>query len=172
MAEKTCGSNSIDLDQIKEIDAFIDKLADQGSLKGKLIAILHKAQGIVGYLPIEVQEHIAKRLSMPVAKVCGVVSFYSYFSTTPKGKYVINVCMGTACFVAGAEGIFNEIKSLLGIEAGETTPNRLFSLNALRCVGACGLAPVVTVNGKIYGKVTRENIGRIIKECKEVSVDE
>jgi len=151
---------------MEEIDAFIDELAEQGSLDGKLIAILHRAQGIVGYLPTEVQAHIARRLSIPAAKVHGVVSFYSFFSTVPKGKYVINVCMGTACFVVGAEAILNEFKKLLGIEAGQTTPDRMFSLNALRCVGACGLAPVVVVNEKMYGKVTVKDAGKIIEEHK------
>jgi len=153
-------------DHLKEIDAFIDELAQQGSLNGKLIAILHRAQEIVGYLPNEVQAHIARRLSIPPAKIHGVVSFYSFFSTVPKGKYVINVCMGTACFVIGAEAILNKLETLLGIEAGQTTPDGLFSLNALRCVGACGLAPVVVVNEKMYGKVTLKSVGKIVKEYK------
>jgi NADH:ubiquinone oxidoreductase subunit E len=154
------------IDHVKEVDAFIDRLAEQGSLDGKLIAILHRAQGIIGYLPTEVQAHIARRLSIPPAKVHGVVSFYSFFTTVPRGKYVINVCMGTACFVVGAETVLNELKKLLGIEAGQTTPDRMFSLNALRCVGACGLAPVVVVNEKMYGKVTLKDAGRIIEEYK------
>jgi NADH:ubiquinone oxidoreductase subunit E len=157
---------------LKEIDAFIDELARQGSLDGKLITILHRTQEIIGYLPTETQAHIARRLSIPPAKVHGVVSFYSFFSTVPKGKYVINVCMGTACFVVGAEAILNELKTLLGIEAGQTTPDRLFSLNALRCVGACGLAPVVVVNEKMYGKVTLKNVGKIIEEYKGVAANE
>lgn len=152
--------------QLKEIDAFIDELAQRGSLDGKLIAILHKAQGIVGYLPKEVQAHVARRLSIPPSKVYGVVSFYSYFTMIPKGKNVISVCMGTACFVLGASKVLAEFKKVLGIEAGETTPDHLFSLKALRCVGACGLAPVVVVNEKIYGKVTIEDVGKIIEEYK------
>ena len=166
MTEKTnelCGQVC---DHLKEIDAFIDGLAQQGSLDGKLIAVLHKTQEIVGYLPTEVQAHIARRLYIPPAKVHGVVSFYSFFSTVPKGKYVINVCMGTACFVVGADAILDELKKTLGIEAGQTTPDRMFSLNALRCVGACGLAPVVAVNEKMYGKVALSDVGRIIKEYK------
>jgi len=151
---------------MEEIDAFIDELEKQGSLDGKLIAILHRAQGIIGYLPKEVLAHIARRLSIPAAKVHGVVSFYSFFSTVPKGRYVINVCMGTACFVVGAEAILSELKKLLGIESGQTTPDRMFSLNALRCVGACGLAPVVVINEKMYGKVTVKDAGKIIEEYK------
>ena len=153
--------------QIKEIDAFIDELIRQGGWNGKLIAILHRAQGIVGYLPKEVQMHIARRLSIPPAKIYGIVSFYSFFTMVPKGKYAINICLGTACFVVGAEAVLNEFKKILGIEPGQTTPDRMFSLNALRCVGACGLAPVVMVNEKIHGKVTVEDVGKIIKECKE-----
>ena len=168
MAEKT---NDLCV-QMKEIDAFIDELAQRGSLDGKLIAILHRAQGIVGYLPSEVQAHIARRLSIPPAKVYGIVSFYSFFSMVPRGKYVIDVCMGTACFVVGADAILKEFKTLLGIEAGQTTPDRLFSLNALRCVGACGLAPVVVVNEKMYGKVTPEDVGKIINEYKGGSANE
>jgi len=151
---------------MQEIDGFIDKLAEQGSLDGKLIAILHKAQEIVGYLPSEVQAHIARRLGIPLAKVSGVVTFYSYFSTVPTGKYVINVCMGTACFVLGADKILDEFKKQLGIAAGETTPDHLFSLNALRCVGACGLAPLVLVNEKLYGKISVDDVADIIQKYK------
>ena len=167
MTEKTNGTCCCQgSDQFKEIDEFIDELAKKGSLDGKLIAILHKAQEIVGYLPSEVQAHIAKRLSIPPAKVNGVVTFYSYFSTVPQGEYVINVCMGTACFVVGADAVLAEFEKLLGVKAGETTTNRQFTVSALRCVGACGLAPVVVVNGKMYGKVTIEDVQGIIDEYK------
>ena len=159
---KSCGQ---DYGQMREIDAYIDELGRQGSLDGKLIAILHKAQEIVGYLPSEVQAHIAHRLSMPPARVNGVVTFYSYFSTTPKGKYAVNICMGTACFVVGADKILEEFKIALGIDAGQSTPDGLFSISALRCVGACGLAPVVVVNEKMYGKVTQQTVYEIIEEC-------
>ena len=155
-----------DSGQFKEIDEFIDELAKKGSLDGKLIAILHKAQEIVGYLPSEVQAHIARRLSMPPAKVNGVVTFYSFFNAVPQGEYVVNVCMGTACFVVGADAVLAEFEKLLGVKAGETTKNRQFTVSALRCVGACGLAPVVVVNGKMYGKVTVEDVQGIIDEYK------
>jgi len=171
VAEKTNGSCCQDCGQLKELDAFIDGLAQSGSLDGKLIAILHRAQEIIGYLPEEVQVHIARRLSLPPAKVYGVVSFYSFFSMVPRGKYVIDVCMGTACFVVGADKVLNEFKKLLNIEAGQTTPDLLFSLNALRCVGACGLAPVVVVNGKMYGKVAPQDVSRIIDEYKGGGVE-
>jgi NADH-quinone oxidoreductase subunit E len=166
MTENTCQDNG----QLKEIDEFIDQLAKQGSLDGKLIAILHKAQEIVGYLPDEVQAHIARRLSMPPAKVNGVVTFYSYFSTVPRGKYVVDICMGTACFVLGADKILEEFGKQLGIQPGETTPDHLFTLQALRCVGACGLAPLALVNGKLYGKITVDDVKKIIDEYKEGGV--
>jgi len=166
VAEKTNESCCQDHGQLKEIDTFIDELAGQGSLDGKLISILHRAQEIIGYLPVEVQAHIARRLSLPPAKVYGVVSFYSFFSMVPKGKYIINVCMGTACFVVGADKVLDEFKKKLGIDAGETTPDRLFSLNALRCVGACGLAPVVVINEKMHGKVTLQDVPKIIEEYR------
>jgi NADH:ubiquinone oxidoreductase subunit E len=152
--------------QLKEIDSFIDELAQRGSLDGKLIVILHKAQEILGYLPEEVQEYVACRLSIPPATVFGVVSFYSYFSMIPKGKYIINVCMGTACFVVGAKKVLEEFEKQLGIETGQTTPDGLFSLTALRCVGTCGIAPVVTVNEKTFGEVTREDVSGIIDEYR------
>ncbi|MCL2402172.1 MAG: NAD(P)H-dependent oxidoreductase subunit E [Oscillospiraceae bacterium] len=166
MTENTCQDHG----QLKEIDEFIDQLAKQGSLDGKLIAILHKAQEIVGYLPDEVQAHIARRLSMPPAKVNGVVTFYSYFSTVPRGKYVVNICMGTACFVLGADKILEEFSKQLGIEPGQTTPDHMFTLNALRCVGACGLAPLAVVNEKLYGKITIDDVKKIIEEYKEGGV--
>ena len=165
MTETTNGTCCQVHGQLGEIDAFIDQLALHDGLEGKLIAILHKAQDIVGYLPEAVQTHIAHRLSIPPAKVYGVVSFYSYFSMNQKGKYAVDVCMGTACFVVGANKILDEFKIALGIDAGHTTPDGLFSLNSLRCVGACGLAPVVVVNGKMYGKVTQQKVYEIIEEC-------
>jgi len=166
MAEKTNGLCCADSGQLKEIDAFIDQLKSEGSLDGKLIAILHRAQEICGYLPQEVQAHVARRLLMPPAKVYGVVTFYHFFSQVPRGKYVIDVCMGTACFVKGADAVLNEFKSILGVNSGETTEDRMFTLNALRCVGVCGLAPVILVNGKAYGKVAVSDVAGIIDEYK------
>jgi len=160
---KSCCQDCV---RLTEIDSFIDELASRGTLDGKLIAILHRAQETYGYLPEEVQAHIARRLSLPLAKVYGVVSFYSFFSMVPRGKHVIDVCMGTACFVVGADKVLAEFKKQLAIESGETTPDKLFSLNALRCVGACGLAPVVVVDGKMYGKVTPQDVAKIIDEYR------
>ena len=155
-----------------ELDAFIATLnvdpADERR-RGRLIQVLHKAQAIFGYLPREVQQHVAKKLYLTEAQVSGVVSFYNYFTTEPKGKYCIDVCMGTACYVKGSEKVLSEIERVLGIKADTNpTPDGLFSISALRCVGACGLAPVMIVNGKVYGKVTPAKAVEIIKEYKEL----
>ena len=131
---------------------------------GELINILHAAQGIFGYLPREVQEIIASRLHIPVSRVYGVVTFYSFFTMTPKGKYPISVWLGTACYVRGAEKVLDEFQRQLEIKVGETTPDGLFSLDCLRCVGACGLAPVVTIAGKVYGRLTPEKVRDILSE--------
>jgi len=173
MAEKSCCcSGSVESGQLKEIDAFIDELAKEGSLDGKLIPVLHRAQEIVGYLPTEVQAHVANRLSIPTSKVYGVVTFYSFFSTVPKGKNVINICMGTACFVLGANSILQEFKQCLGVEASDLPPDRMFTLNALRCVGACGLAPVVMVNDQTFGKVTVDKVSQIIESYRGGAANE
>ena len=131
---------------------------------GELITILHECQDILGYLPEDIQEIVAEELHIPVARVYGVVSFYSYFTMEPKGKYPISVCMGTACYVRGSERILDELQRQLGIKVGETTEDGLFSLDCLRCVGACGLAPVVTIAGKVYGRLTVDKIHEILSD--------
>ena len=137
--------------------------------KGELISVLHKAQNTFGYLPEEVQQIIATNLNTSLAHVYGVVSFYSFFTMTPKGKYPINICMGTACYVRGAERVLDEFREILKIKVGETTKDDKFSLSSLRCVGACGLAPVVLVGEKVYGRVTLDGVQEILDEYKEVS---
>lgn len=134
---------------------------------GELIHILHKLQGEFGYLPAEVQEVVAEELNIPVARVYGVVTFYSFFTMTPRGKYPISICTGTACYVRGAETILQEFKKQLKINIGETTPDEKFSLNCLRCVGACGLAPVVIVGDRTYGRVSPDMVTAILKEFKD-----
>jgi len=146
---------------LPELDGFIDSLEISD---GMLMPILHKAQELYGYLPAAVQNHIAERLSIPAAKVFGVVTFYSFFNTAPKGRYQISVCMGTACFVREAEAVLTEFKSQLGIDPGGVSGDMLFSLDAIRCVGACGLAPVVSVNGKVYGRVAPDDVKGIVEE--------
>jgi NADH-quinone oxidoreductase subunit E/NADP-reducing hydrogenase subunit HndA len=133
----------------------------------ELINVLHQVQNKLGYLPAEVQELIAKELNMSAAKVYGVVTFYSYFTMLPKGEHPISVCMGTACYVRGAEQVLDELKRNLKIEVGETTADGLFSLSALRCVGACGLAPVVLVGDKVHGRVAPTDVKNILAEYKE-----
>ncbi|TCT13805.1 NAD(P)-dependent iron-only hydrogenase diaphorase component iron-sulfur protein [Natranaerovirga pectinivora] len=149
--------------KFKELEDFIDSLV---STKGELIRVLHKAQQIFGYLPKEVQYFVGRKLGVPTAKVFGVVSFYSYFAMEPKGEHNISVCMGTACYVRGAEKVLDEFKRQLGVEIGKTTEDGKFSVEALRCVGACGLAPVVLVGEKVYGRVTVEMVKDILDEYK------
>lgn len=161
-------SNNLKEQFFKELGEFIDNLSDK---KGALIAVLHKAQHIFGYLPQEVQTFVAKKLNLPVAKVNGVVTFYSYFTEIPTGKYVINVCMGTACFVKGAADVLEEFERKLGVKVGQTTSDGKFTLQVLRCVGACGLAPVVTVNDKtndkVYGHFTKQMVDKILDQYNE-----
>jgi NADP-reducing hydrogenase subunit HndA len=151
----------IQVDKIKEICRSFN------NQPGELINVLHKIQGTFGYLPAEIQEAVAKELNMSVAKVYGVVTFYSFFSMLPKGRYPISVCTGTACFVRGAEKVLDEFKKQLKIEIGQTSADSKFSLGCLRCVGACGLAPVVTIGEKVYGRVAPEGVKEIINEYKD-----
>jgi NADH-quinone oxidoreductase subunit E/NADP-reducing hydrogenase subunit HndA len=132
--------------------------------KGELINILHKAQSIFGYLPAEVQELVARELNISVAHVYGVVTFYSFFTMIPKGTHPISICLGTACYVRGAEKVLDEFKKELNIQVGQTTNDGKFSLSCLRCVGACGLAPVVMVGEKVYGRVAPDGVRDIIAE--------
>ena len=134
---------------------------------GELINVLHKTQESFGYLPAEVQEVIARELNVSVAKVYGVVTFYSFFTMIPKGKHPISICTGTACYVRGAEKVLDEFKRILDVKVGETTPDGKFSLSCLRCVGACGLAPVVMVGEKVYGRVSPDGVKDIIKEYEQ-----
>src|SRR6056297_2613403 len=150
-----------DLNTIKEIcKSFNNK-------GGELINVLHKTQEHFGYLPAEVQEVVAQELNVSVAKVYGVVTFYSFFTMLPKGKHPISICTGTACYVRGAENVLQEFKRQLGIEVGETTEDGEFSLSCLRCVGACGLAPVVLVGDKTYGRVAPDGVKAILDEYKK-----
>ncbi|MDD7736184.1 MAG: NAD(P)H-dependent oxidoreductase subunit E [Bacillales bacterium] len=146
-------------EMFKELDDFIDSL---NSDPKELIAILHRAQDIFGYLPMVVQTHIARKLNINVSKVYGVVSFYSFFSMKPKGENVIAICLGTACFVRGSGKILERVEELLGIKNGETTPDGKFTITTLRCVGACGLAPVMQINDKTYGNITPEDVESIL----------
>ena len=145
--------------QEAELKKVIEKYKTQ---PGGLMPALQDAQGIYGYLPYEVQKMIAEGMDVDLSTVYGVATFYAQFSLTPKGKYIISVCLGTACYVKGADKVLTAIEEKLGIKSGECTPDRKFSIEACRCVGACGLAPVMTVNGEVYGKITPEQAVKII----------
>ncbi len=151
-------------EKLDELGVFIDSLE---TTEGALIEILHRAQSLFGYLPREVQLYVARKLNLPGAEVYGVVSFYSFFTMKPGGKHTVSVCMGTACFVRGADKILAKLKERLGIGAGETTQDGLFTLKDVRCVGACGLAPVVMIDDKVFGRVTEEELDKILEPYEE-----
>ena len=160
-----CCENQIPMrEQLEEI---IEKYKET---PGALIPVLHEAQDLYGYLPFEVQKIIADGLNIPVAKVYGVVTFYSQFSLNPKGKYSVSVCIGTACYVKGAAEILDKLKERLSIDVGECTDDGLFSLDSCRCIGACSLAPVVTINDEVYGKLVPADIDGIIDKYEAAEV--
>ena len=149
----------------KEMFAKLDKFIEEKNCDEKeLIAILHYAQGIFGYLPMVVQRHIARALNINVARVYGVVTFYSFFTMEPKGEYVISICLGTACFVRGSGQVLEKVEEFLKIKNGQTTPDNKFTITTLRCVGACALAPVMQINGKTYGNVKPDEVADILAE--------
>ena len=134
---------------------------------GAVMPVLQEAQEIYGYLPIEVQKMVAEGLNVPLEEVYGVSTFYSQFALSPKGKYNISVCLGTACYVKGSGDILNKLSEKLGIEAEECTPDGKFSLTACRCIGACGLAPVITVNDDVYGRLTVDDVEDVLKKYQD-----
>ncbi len=162
MEKKTLPFNGTK-EQEAQLMAVIAEHKDQD---GAVIPVLHKAQEIYGYLPIEVQEMISEGLDVPLAEIYGIVTFYTQFSLNPKGKYHIGVCLGTACYVKGSGDILDKIKEILGIEVGECTPDGLFSIEATRCIGACGLAPVLTVNDDVYGRLVVDDVEGIINKYR------
>ncbi len=156
-------------EKFDELEGFINNLE---TTKGSLIEILHKAQNIFGYLPRDIQLFVARKLGIPGAEVFGVVSFYSYFTTKPRGKHTISVCMGTACFVRGSDKIIERLKEKLGIESNEITEDGLFTLKDVRCIGACGLAPVVMIDDKVYGRVKEEELDDILNSYRDREVQQ
>ena len=146
-------------EQDAQLNAVIAKYAGD---KSRLMAVMQEAQGIYGYLPIEVQNKIAEGMEVPLEKVYGVATFYAQFSLSPKGTNHIAVCLGTACYVKGSGDIYDKLQELLGIGGDECTPDRKFSLTASRCIGACGLAPVLTVNEDVYGRLTKDDVQGIL----------
>ncbi len=144
----------------KEIDQWKGK-------EGPLMPVLHKAQEIFGCLSLEVQKYISKELDIPVSDIYGVATFYSQFTLKPKGKYKIGVCMGTACYVKGSQAILDELVKELDMKVGDTTDDGLFTLEATRCLGACGLAPIIMINDDVYGRLKPEDIKEIVAKYKE-----
>ena len=144
---------------VKKINEICDRYAND---KTPLMMILSDVQKEYGYIPLEVQELVSERTGISVAEIYGVVTFYSFFSLKPKGKYVIGVCLGTACYVKGAQQVIDKFSDILGIKAGETTADGMFTIDALRCIGACGLAPVLTVNDEVYGRLTVDDVDDIL----------
>jgi len=137
-------------------------IIDYDRKESNLIQILHMAQAIFGYVPAEVQHFIADQMELSLSKVNSVLTFYSFFSTQPKGKYTVSICLGTACYVRGGKEVLNKLKSVLGIDVGATTEDKIFSLSVMRCIGACGLAPAMTINNKVYKQVNPNKIPRIL----------
>ena len=149
---------------VAKINEICDRYAAE---KTPLIMILSDVQREYGYVPLDVQEVISAKTGISVAEIYGVVTFYSFFSLQPKGKYVIGCCLGTACYVKGAQKIIDQFCELLGIKPGETTEDGMFTIDALRCIGACAAAPAVTINGEVYARVKVEDVPGIIKTYRE-----
>jgi len=161
--EKSCCCGLVD-ERDQKLQEIIEKHKDT---QGALIPVLHEAQELYGYLPMSVQKAISQGLNIPLTEIYGVVTFYTQFSLVPKGKYKIQVCMGTACYVKGANLILDKMKEKLGIHVGDCTEDGKFSLEACRCIGACGLAPVIMINDDVYGRLTPDEIEGIIDSYKE-----
>lgn len=155
--------------QAQELDRIIAKYKDT---KGALIPVLHEAQEVYGYLPLAVQKRIAEGLDVALADVYGVVTFYTQFSLNPKGTYKVSVCLGTACYVKGSGQIFDKISSILKIKNGECSKDGLFSLDACRCIGACGLAPVIMINDDVYGRLVVDDVPAIIEKYVRMGAEE
>lgn len=147
-------------EKLREVEKMLEKYKGQ---KGALLQVLQEAQKIVGYLPIEVQKLVAEALNVTLSEVYSTVTFYSFFNLKPRGKYQIRVCLGTACYVKGADKVLARLEQELGIKVGDTTDDLKFSLDACRCVGACGLAPVVIINDDVYGRMTPDKVPEILK---------
>lgn len=159
-----CGvNNAANEEMIKKARTIIDS---KKNMAGPLIPVLHGIQDEFGYLPEEILKIVSEELSVSLSEIYGVATFYSFFSLEPKGEYIIRVCIGTACYVKGAQKILDKLSDDLGVEVGKTSEDGKFTLEGCRCIGACGLAPVITVNDKVYGRLAVEDIDDIIKEYK------
>jgi NADP-reducing hydrogenase subunit HndA len=159
----SAGKSTIPFNGTKEQEEQLRQvIASHKGQKGALMPVLQQAQEIYGYLPIEVQQIISDEMQVPLSKIFGVVTFYSFYSLQPKGKYRVSVCLGTACYVKGSGQVYDKLQQLLGISGGECTPDGKFSLEACRCVGACGLAPVMMINDDVHGRLTPDIIEGIL----------
>ena len=159
-----CADLTADKEKEQKLYEVIEKYKNT---EGALIPVLHEAQEIYGYLPLEVQKKISEELGVPLAEIYGVVTFYTQFSLNPKGKYKIGVCLGTACYVKGSGAILDKLKEKLGIDVGECTEDGKFSLEATRCIGACGLAPVMTINDDVYGRLVPDDVEGILEKYQK-----
>ncbi len=166
--DKEKGRGALEKDRRSKQFADLDQLIGRYSReKGQLIRILQKAQEIFGYLPEEVQAYVAEKLEIPVSEVNGVVTFYSLFSTRPRGKYTLSICMGTACYVKGAQDLMDTLKEELNIDEGETTPDQIFTIKSTRCVGACSLAPILVANEDVHGRISPGELKGIIQTYRK-----
>jgi len=153
-------------EKLAKLNAVLEEFKDQ---PGALIPVLHKAQQIYGYLPEEVQYHISQGLRVPLADVYGVVTFYALFTMTPRGEHNIAVCLGTACYVKGAGELVSKVTEELDVKIGEVSEDRKFSMEATRCIGACGLAPVLTLNEEVHGRLNADQLGELLQKYKTVN---
>ena len=151
---------------VKQITEIVERYKNEET---PLMMILEAIQSEYGYIPLEVQELVSSLMNIPVAEIYGVVTFYSFFSLTPKGKYVIGVCLGTACYVKGSQLVMDKFSEILGIKPGETTEDGLFTLDALRCIGACGIAPAISINGKVYPKMSVDKVQSLVDEYRKLA---
>jgi NADH:ubiquinone oxidoreductase subunit E len=154
---------AVKLSEDKMYETLSQVICEYSADESNLIQILHMAQVIFGCIPLEVQKFIAQEMDLPFSRVSGVVSFYSFFSTQPKGKYTISVCLGTACYVRGAKKVLERIKEVIGIDVGETSEDKIFTLQVMRCIGACGLAPAIMINETVYKQLNPSKVETILK---------
>lgn len=155
--------------QMDELRGFIDEVNQKEYSESYLIAVLHKVQSMFGYLPQDVMDEVAERMQIPTAHIWGVATFYHYFNLKPIGKHVVSVCMGTACYVKGADKIVQAIKKHLNVEVGETTADKLFTLHEARCLGACGIAPVIMIDDKIYGELDAKKTVDLLNQYRKAA---
>ncbi len=150
-------------EQIDELNKIIEKYKAE---PGGIIPLLEEAQDLLGYLPVNIQKQISNKTNIPLSRIYGIVTFYSFFTITPRGKHTVQVCLGTACYVRGGKKIAETIEEEFGVKSGETTADRIFTYETVRCLGACGLAPVIVVDGEVYGRVKPSKVKEILEQYK------